>query len=301
MSAEPILLCAPGGGLGHVTRACAIALHLRERGVAARIVSSSRYAEGLAHLARLPVDAIPASRWADDLPGYVTARAPRLAVLDTFPWGLRGEWVGASLADTRLVYLARRLKVDAYLDDLGLAWDAGAPQLQRVIVAEPLDDGHAALLDDSGADRVELPGRIRFPLGVVEPPVPPQLDRLLAGQPTWLVVHSGPRAELDALVEAAEADRQGQGALAAIVPEPPADPPCPCFEYFPAAALFARARRIVTAAGYHPQAEAAPFADRHLAVPFARRYDDQHARLAGPPAGTLDGTPHAAQAIADWL
>lgn len=301
MSSEPILLCAPGGGLGHVTRACAIALALRERGVAARIVSSSRYAEGLGRLTGLAIDAIPSSRWAGDLPEHVKARAPRLAVLDTFPWGLRGEWIGVLPSGVRFVHLARRLKVNAYLDALELAWDPGAPQLERVIIAEPLADGHAELLAQSGGEMVELPGRIRFPLGVVEPPVPPQLDRLLKSQPTWLIVHSGPRAELDALVEAAEADRDGEGALAAVVPEPPSGLPCPCFEYFPAAALFPRARRIVTAAGYNLMAEAAPFADRHLAVPFPRRYDDQPARLAGPPAGTLDGTPHAAQALAEWV
>ena len=301
MTSEPVLLCAPGSGLGHVTRACAVALALRERDVAARIVTHSRYAEGLGRLTACAIDRIASDRWQAELGDYVAARKPRLAVLDSFPWGLRGEWVGVRTPEVRLVHLARRLKVEAYLGELGLAWDTGAAQLERVIVAEPLADDHTALLAESGGERVELPGRIRFPAGLVEPPVPPGLARLLSEGPVWLIVHSGPAAELAALVAAADADRRGEGRVAAIVPEPAADAPCPCFEYFPAAALFGRAHRIVTGAGYNLMAETAALRDRHLAVPFARRYDDQHARLAGPEPGTLDGTPHAAKAIAEWL
>ena len=46
---------APGGGLGHLNRALAVCLRLRDAKVDARIVTNSPFAEGLAALAHCPI------------------------------------------------------------------------------------------------------------------------------------------------------------------------------------------------------------------------------------------------------
>ena len=299
---EPILLCAPGSGVGHVVRASALCLRLGEIGVPARIVTNSRYAEGLGRLTGCAIDRIPSARWREVLPGYVAARRPRLVVVDSFPWGLRGEWLGVRAPGVRFATLARRLRVEAYLAALGAAWRPAAPQLERIVVIEPLAGEHLRLLQESGGELIELAGRIRFPSGGAEPPAPAELERLLATGRLWLVVHSGSPGETDELVRRAGqgADAAG-GSVAAIVPEPLAGAPCSCFEYFPASALFARAHRVVSGAGYNLVAEMAAHPGKHIAVPFPRRYDDQPARLTGPPAAPTDAGPQAARTLAEWL
>lgn len=294
-----MLLVAPGSGLGHVVRACALCLRLGELGIGARIATSSAYAEGLARLTGCPIDQMPSAGWKEGIPRYVAELRPRLVVLDSFPWGLRGEWAGVRLPGVRFVYLARRLRVQAYLDALGMDWEPGAPQVARAIAIEPLGADHAARL---GGEVAELPGRIRFPANAVRTPLPEPLERLLAAGPTWLVVHSGPRHEVQTLVRSAlAAMHDAGGRLALIAPVPPDDLPCPWFDYFPASALFDRAHRVVSGAGYNMMAEMAERRGKHLAIAFRRRYDDQEARLAGPSPEPVDGGPAAARALAAWL
>ena len=269
--------------------------------VPARIVTNSPFAPGLARITGCAIDRIPSERWLTDLPAYIAERRPRLAVLDSFPFGLRGEWSGVELPDVRLVYIARCLNVPAYLGALGMEWLANAPQLDRIIIAEPLGGDHLRLLPGS-ADTVTLTGRIRFPAQTVATPVPDALARLLDTGRLRLIVHSGPSREVAALAEKAREGlpEEDSGPLAAIVPQPIAELSCPCFEYYPAARLYPQAARIITGGGYNAVSEAAPFAEKHLAVPFERRYDGQAARLRGPALPDIDGTPDAAQALARW-
>ena len=81
-----------------------------------------------------------------------------------------------------------------------------------------------------------------------------------------LIVHSGPAEEVVALVALAQ---------------PPyiVISPWPKVEYYPAVNLYSRARRIITGAGYNSMADLLAHRARHTAVPFPRRYDDQHARV----------------------
>jgi hypothetical protein len=75
----------------------------------------------------------------------------------------------------------------------------------------------------------------------------------------------------------------------------------PCFEYFPAAGLYERALKVVTAAGYNSMADLAAWPDKHICLPFHRRYDDQQGRFDGPPASPENGAGAAARMLAEWL
>jgi hypothetical protein len=301
MSGPPVLIAAPGAGLGHLVRSCAVALRLAERGLAARIVTNSPYAEGLARLTGCAIDRLPDRPWREQAPAYAAHLRPRLIVLDCFPLGVRGEWKDVGPPPAGFVYLARRIQFAKYLSALNLTWDPRASTLERVILAEPLAPDHAALLDP---DRTfTLPGRIRLPESVAGPPVPPELSGLLATGRLWLIVHSGPERETRSLIARARAEmeRLGPGELAVISARPIHEPGVFWFEYFPAARLFPRAFRVVSGAGYNLMAEMAPFPDRHLAVPFARKYDDQASRLFEGPGAVADGGMMAAELIEKWM
>jgi hypothetical protein len=252
-----------------MNRALAVCLPLRLRGVDARIVTNSPFAEGLAQLAKCPVVRLLGQDWASLARAWVDAARPRLIVTDTFPYGLRDEW--RSSPPHRLVHVARRLRTPSPLQLADFA---------LVIQAEPLGPGHAELLGDP----LVLPGPIRLAPGQVPTPVPPPLER----DGLTLVVHSGPEAEL--------------ATLAALAGGPyiPISP-WSAVPYYPAVNLYPRAHRILTGAGYNSMADSLGYGHRHTAVAFARTYDDQAGRLSGFFTRNLDGTPHAVEAIESLL
>ncbi|MFH1092022.1 MAG: hypothetical protein V1742_10690 [Pseudomonadota bacterium] len=296
-----VLYAAPGAGLGHLVRAAAVCRCLEAEGVRVRIVTHSRFTPGLRHLTNLKIDFIPSTAWRRSIPAYARGCQPGLVVLDTFPWGLRGEW--KNVTGLRFVTLARRLKVAGYLEAAGLGWEASSLHLARIIVSEPLTDDHLALLEASQGDLKTLPGRIRFPSHDTPIPLPSELAGMLTDDRVWLVVHSGPVPEVLRLAAKAEEDmeKNGGGRLAAILPLDPGMLPCPVFEYFPAARAYEQAFRVVTGAGYNSLADLAACPEKHVPVPFDRRYDDQAGRLTGRPAGRENGAPAAARLIMEWL
>lgn len=297
------MYCAPGAGAGHLTRGCAVSMRLCALGASCRIVTNSPFAREVSRVTGCDIDFIPSEDWRASAYEYAVRLSPEVIALDSFPWGLRGEWAGRSVPGAEFVYIARRLKVDAYSEALGVEWDAGAPHVSRVVAAEPLMDDHEALIAAGGAEVVRLPGRIRLPDSFEAPPAPEGLRELIDNGRLWLAVHSGPREETDILLRAAadDMDASGGGRLALVSPEPRSGGEYPEFEYFPASRLFAGAHCVATGAGYNSVAEGAAFGGRHIAVPFRRRYDDQRGRLEGPDFGTEDGGPEAARYIFSLL
>ena len=260
---------APGGGLGHMNRALAVCLPLRLRGVDARIVTNSPFAEGLALLAKCPVVRLEGPDWAVLAREWVTMAQPRVVVTDTFPYGLRDEWRPAP--PPRLVHVARRLLTPFAIRRADFA---------LLIQAEPLAAGHAEALGEC----LQLPGPIRLAPGQLPTPLPQPLTR----DGLTLVVHSGPAAEMDALVALA-------GEPCVVIS------PWAAVPYYPAVNLYRRARRIITAAGYNSMADLLGFGDRHTALAFPRTYDDQAGRLRGFFPTNVDGTPQAVEAIESLL
>lgn len=261
---------APGGGLGHLNRALAVCLRLRDLGTDARIITNSPFAEGLAGLARCPIVRLPGAEWADVARAYVEATRPRAVVTDTFPYGLREEWRGTR-PRAAMIHVARRLLTP-------IAISAG--DFDLILEAEPLSEKHRAALGCG----VALPGPLLLPPARLATPVPATLDR----DGLTLVVHSGPAAEVAELEALAEPPY--------VVISPWAE-----VDYYPAARLYPRARRVITGAGYNSMADLLAFRERHTAVPFARRYDDQHARVREFFQLPADGTALAVELIGQVL
>lgn len=162
----PLIYYAPGAGLGHLTRALAICLPLRDNGIDARIVSDSPFAPGIAALARCPVIEVSVSIEAG------------LVITDTFPYGLRDEWRSST---TPLLHIARRLRAPRATGNFA-----------AIIEAEPLGIDGAIKLD----------GPIRLAPDRIRTRVPRELDR----NGLTLVVHSGPPDEVAALRALADAE-----------------------------------------------------------------------------------------------
>ena len=195
---------------------------------------------------------------------------PRAVITDTFPYGLREEWRGAPPL-MPLIHVARRLLTPFAISPGDFA---------LILRAEPLSPEHGLAL---GAG-VSLTGPILLPPGRLATPIPFALDR----DDLTLVVHSGPEEEVAALEALAEPPY--------VVISPWSE-----VEYYPATNLYARARRIITGAGYNSMADLLAFRERHTAIPFPRRYDDQHARVREFFREPSDGTPQAVEAILSVL
>ncbi len=275
-----ILYFAPGSGAGHLNRALAICLELRKAGVRSEIVTNSPFAQGIAHAARFPILRIADHYWAKGAREYLEHVKPVLAVADAFPAGLRGEWIEP--VPVPLVYVARRLRLDSYIDP------AQWPRFELTVEAEPLGPAHRTAVQ---GPLVALRGPVRMAPGTIRTPVPPALEDLLAGGDATLVVHSGPQPEIQTLIRAADSGR-------VVLLSPWDTAGVPRFDYYPAGNVLARARRVVTGGGYNVMADMLFLRDRHVAIPFERRYDDQAARVKAAWFPESDGTSEAARLIA---
>ena len=299
-----VLYAAPGAGLGHLVRAAAISMALSsDQGVTTRILTHSPYAQGLARLTGLDILFIPGNRWISDAPRMASDIRPDLLVLDTFPLGLRGEWSTPPYPDARMALVARRLKLEPYLEAARATGIQNAPALERVIIAEPLNPDYQSKLEQDAGEIAFLDGRIRFPAEKINTPIPPALQDMLEQGPLALVVHSGPIHEVQTLIDHAKEHMDGQnnGKIALIATRPMENLDIPWFEYFPAARLYDHAAAIITGAGYNSLAETDPYPDKRILIPFDRRYDDQPGRLESPPINSQDGTTQAARIVCDWL
>ncbi|WP_067490969.1 hypothetical protein [Actinomadura hibisca] len=245
-----IVCYAHGDGLGHLTRLRAF-LHTVGRTDEVALWSPSPFAADPRVTGGLR--AVPDASGADEL------------IVDAFPAGLKGE---LRRTTTPAVHLARLLRWDRYLPLL----PADPPRFGRTYVLEPLADAHRAYLETVSDEIVELE--------LTDPPAPE--PEPLTG---WLIMHSGPDAELLELVAYARDMAAMEGVrprFTLAAPRRPAGLPADVGHraVYPAWPLARHADRTVTAAGFNTVRQLAPWRDRHRVLPFPRTLDDQYARAA---------------------
>jgi len=270
-----ILVYALGGGLGHLVRARAFLHTLGMEGDAA-ILTASHHAsdprviggiEALAIPRELERDPVACRAW---IAALLEKRRPDIFCIDAFPCGIVGELGGATLPHAgETWHLARLLRWDEYARHA-----TDAPRLDVTWRLEPLHDEHERWLREASAEVRDL--ELVDPPGVEAPP--PALP-----DDYWLVVHSGPASEVEELASYAEDLRAAERSRAPIVvatSEPPESLPAGAIVVspFPASALFAKAARIVSAAGFNVVRQARPYLDKQIVMPLPRRYDDQFER-----------------------
>ncbi|MCO5994100.1 hypothetical protein [Actinoallomurus rhizosphaericola] len=277
-----IVCYAQGGGLGHLTR---IRAYLHTRGVAGEpvtILTGSPFAGDPRVVAGHRVLSAPAGLDRDGLARWIGATLaglrPREFVVDAFPAGLSGELSAAVVPPgTRVVHLARLLRWDAY---------------RPLLAADPLEFAETRLVEPVGGEHrayLEAVSSAVAPLTLADPPEPEPAVAVAPGG--WLIVHSGPPAEVAELVAyaldvaAIEGTRPGFTLVSPSRPDV-LPPGVAHHDAYPAWPLFARADRVVTAAGCNAVRQLARWPERHRMLPFPRRFDDQYARAARARAST---------------
>ena len=267
-----IVAYAMGGGLGHLRRARAVLDRLAP-GSDRVFLTASRFAggDGVIRVPRRLAD-FPAAfaRW---LRQTLHSLRPEAVLVDAFPLGILGELADASvLPDVPLWHSARLLRWDRYR-----AAFSGAPRRYDAVFAveEPTPDHEVFLRAFSREfSRIDL---------AVEKTGNPR-EKSDKQAPHWLVVHSGPAAEVHRLLEFASGSERDLPVKPEFLVVSPRDISLPRgaarISHPRAWELFAHAGRIVTACGFNAMREAAPYAGKHLFLPFARRFDDQPLRAA---------------------
>jgi hypothetical protein len=273
-----ILYYAVGGGLGHLTRARRV---LQRLGLArdAAIVTATPDARDERITGGIPIVEVPphldhspeaCRTWVHDL---VRHRRPERLIVDVFPGGIQGELCGLDVCP--LDYVARLLRWDEYRR----AVPGELPRFATTYVVEELTPPHAAFVRKHSEAVVTL--KLAEEGGLIA------RHARVGGSdedPYWLIVHSGPESEVRELVAYASELR----ALDATPPRVIVAARCPFnlpdgFEHadtYPASRLFEPAARVISAAGFNVMLEMEPWCAKHVVLPFARRFDDQHLRAA---------------------
>jgi hypothetical protein len=269
-----LIYYAIGGGLGHLVRARAF-LHTLGLTSDAIVITASEFAydhrvvDGL-QILRAPKglqdDADDFQRW---LSREIERQHADCLCVDAFPAGILGELCDFP-AQLEFWHVARLLRWAEYAPLIR----GTAPRFARAWRLEPLRPEHQRFLDVQ-CDRIE-----DLELREVE-----SVNAARGDEPYWLIVHSGPQSEVAELIAYASEIRGAQGSAAALwvaSPQAPAPAQLPAYarvlDIFPAAAYFAGAQRIFSAAGFNIMRQTAPYRGKHSVLPMPRRFDDQFER-----------------------
>ena len=273
-----IVYYAIGGGLGHLVRARAF-LHTLNLSNDAVVLTASDYARdprvvGDLEILRAPreLDREPAA-FRDWLLCELDRLGPDCLCIDAFPAGILGELCDLPDTGVELWHVARLLRWDDYRAQLG----GDCPYFQRVFRVEPLTPAHDAFLrtHSEGIEDLEL----------VDPPGGPPIE---PAEPFWLIVHSGPAAEVAELIAYADEIRRVENAdvkLQVISANAPEELPMGTrvIDVFPATPYFPAAQRIFSAAGFNVMRQTRAYRRKQSIFPMVRKLDDQMERARRAP------------------
>ena len=280
-----LLYYAMGGGLGHLVRARAF-LHTLGLGADATVLTASPFADDRRVIGDLDVLRAPlelqadAAAFRDWLLTELARRRIDLFCVDAFPAGILGELCDWPAGGPQCWHVARLLRWGAYADLVR----GPPPRFARCWRLEALAPDHQAFLD-MHCERSD-------DLALCDPPAAAAIEGtgVAAGESFWLVVHSGPKSEVEELIAFARDMRAAEGSEVAIrvaSAHASSDPATNvhALDLHPASTLFARAQRIFSAAGFNIMRETAAHRARQRVLPMPRRFDDQYERARRAFAG----------------
>ncbi len=285
MSRPSVVISAPGAGLGHLTRASAVAHILDELGCRTVVISNSPFSTMVERATGIRVIRLSNRGWGREARRFVARARPDLLLIDTFPFGLRGEWLGGVPSGTPCLCIGRNLHLPAYLERLACLAGPISPGLRlpchRWILAEPISPDLLRWAEEGDCAVEQLAGPIT--LDRADPMGP-----CLLGQGhglenrAWLVAHSGPPHELRLLVEKVQAMRaDGDGIVVASPTQFKGSKGMVSVWAYPIWLVRwpVEIAGIVTGAGYNAMAHLTPLGHAFVPVPFPRRFDRQEERL----------------------
>ncbi len=280
-----------GGGLGHLTRSLAILQEAPELIEHVRLMASSKWTALVVPHAPCPVDIVAGEiltskqKYLHFLQEYLQRHHIELLVLDTFPFGIVGEWLDTGDHLPRIL-IARDLKWDEYLKRV----KTGRGQIpQHALLLEPLAKNYLRVLKKhSQLTSLDAPITLPFWEG--------RQGYRRSQKEGCLIVHSGDETERKMLRRFTQQEFGASAAIDCIFPE---------HGFYPAERVISKYKKVVSAAGYNMTALAsqAPPDRIHLLHPFTRRFDNQFRRAQQFKAGELWKRQHdnGAQDAAKWL
>jgi len=262
-----IFYYAAGGGLGHLTRGRRV---LETLGLEATIVTTSPHARDARIAGRFPTIEVPPQLEHDVAAhrDWIARLDPERLIVDTFPGGIQGELCGL---DVPMDLVVRLLRWDEYRR----AVPDVLPSFETAWVLEELEREHDEWVH-ANSNRV-LP--LALECKITEPGL------TLSSESFWLIVHSGPEDEVRELIAYASEllvieNERPEKILVATQCRVQLPSGFEAIDVYPAATMFARATRIISAAGFNVMLESNSHQDKHVVVPFPRRFDDQFRRAA---------------------
>lgn len=272
-----IFFYALGGGLGHLLRARA-ALNTLYYGKEAILLSSCKRAAEFLPLPGVeilsPPSSVDGTQFSEWLEAKLRYYSPDLLAVDAFPSGLFGElpFLGQPSVQKRVLF-SRLLNFPAYERICGNA----SCRFDQIYLCEQMPELHLARLRKFSS-RIE-------PLDLIDPLYPEGASLELPKSPFWIVDHSGSLSEVQNLLAFARDVRRFEGFEGSMYIhsnerglELQREEHLTSFLFTPL--LYPFAAKIFTGAGFHAMRQAGQFPEKHLYLPFERRFDDQFIRAA---------------------
>lgn len=198
--------------------------------------------------------------------------------VDTFPLGIVGELQYIDFKNTKLIYLARYLKWEIYASSIKFEKSI---LFSKSYLFEELSEKHLSFTCDNSIQYSTI--QLFYPPKELPLAFKQKLQHT-QGFENWLIVHSTPSEEVYALIEHATdlARKEKKQVYFYIVTQTIIELPenVEQIDFFPAYALFPYVDKIFTACGFNLMQQTKVYDFKHIAIPFARRFDNQFHRFA---------------------
>ncbi|MCT4586682.1 MAG: hypothetical protein N4A71_02565 [Carboxylicivirga sp.] len=267
-----ILYYAPGGGLGHVSRALKLMQQWQFDNF--RIITNSTAASHFIDSQQLIIIPKKEQNQAGQvLQALLSTERVLSFYIDTFPCGLAGELNNVTIpANIEVHYVCRRVKWNEYEKYL-----TTPPHFHSTyIFEEPEADQHSFIQKSSEQIKQILLNPIN--LSASKKSLIEQYN-LPKKQPVWLITHSDNPTELTTLINYAKDIAQIEDCHPYLlvntnIENVEFDADQLIFHY-PSYDLFEICDRIFSACGFNLMHETQEYSDKHFFIPFDRKYDDQ--------------------------
>lgn len=277
------LYYALGGGLGHLTRAAAIARHwTRLRPEPFVVLTNCRFTPPVdVPLLRLEEGDPEAADLAKLVRELVAALQPRVLAVDAFPAGILGELSGVlPRLPCRRVVVLRRLQ-DRWVEH----WNLPGVLREGYDAAACVEDGAWRLAYPEGLPRLEVaPVLIRDAPELLSREEARLRLRVEEGRPALVISATGSRPPDQGLIRLGVRLGGKWGASVRVVtPFPQGSLPGTHLEHYPLLEWLRGADLVVGPSGYNLFHETESLGVPAVWVPQPRKYDDQFGRAAGRP------------------
>lgn len=265
-----------GGGLGHLSRIAAFIFTKSFNKNSCFILTNSPFAKKLFNKLNIITLASALAKNKTKLTGYIQKVIDNESwqdiYIDTFPFGILGELQKVNFGSVSLHYIARYVKQHnyfAYAENCNLFF-------KKTYIVDFLSVEQEHFIKKFSKKTISLSLKYQ-----INKPDKQTLKSFSTVKSNWLIVHSSPKEELAVLIEQAKDLARIQNSsprLLVISQEVVEDKELKYLDYFPAYNLFPYADKIFTACGYNLMKQTQKFRNKHIGIPFLRKYDDQFLR-----------------------